>query len=152
MVILVSENQNTLNSSQPSTFSSHMPQSHVCPALYISSLTMSGQDHHVLLTSPVQVMVNWYCAYGSIPMRRCGTNISEVNIMDHNFLYFKCLRQPRGTHILCELLKFRGKDTQLRSPSQFNIGTEEKALAQILLQPSERSYCTANILILPKLN
>lgn len=31
---------------------------------------------------------------------------------EHNgqhFLYFKCLRQPRGTRILCEHLKFRGK-------------------------------------------
>lgn len=109
MDILVSENQNTLNSSQPSTFSSHMPQSPVCPALYVSSLTMSGQDHHIFLTSPIQVMVNWSCTYSSIPMKRCSTKISEVNIMDNTFLYFKCLRQPRGTHILCKHLKFRGK-------------------------------------------
>ena len=85
MDILVSENQNTLNFSQPSTFSSHTPQCPLCPALYVSSLTMSGQDHQAFLTSPVQVMVNWYCAYSSIPMRRRSTKISEVNIMDNTF-------------------------------------------------------------------
>lgn len=109
MDILVSENQNTLNSSQPSTFSSHMPQSPVCPALYVSSLTMSGQDHHIFVTSPIRVMVNWSCTYSLIPPEKMQYQDIWGERNGQHFLYFKCLRQPRGTHILSEHLKFRGK-------------------------------------------